>query len=176
MVGKNTPYERGAKPSSFFSPRHSLNQIVADGELRNKETSLRERFGNLKITDLKGTTDTVRTLCECLPRRHCCCCCCSCRGASCLWRWQRRSLRSNTSAEERESHTIYWHGDAGEQQWQGQKRGTGQHWWQKHQQYSSSTGCIIAALTKKNNNIDDNPRLLSGSISWVKISAALATL
>jgi hypothetical protein len=31
-------------------------------------------------------------------------------------------------------------------------------------------------LTKKNNNIDDNPRLLSGSISWVKISAALATL
>jgi hypothetical protein len=41
-----------------------------------------------------------------LPRRHCCCCCCSCRGASCLWRWQKRSLRSNTSAEERESQTI----------------------------------------------------------------------
>ncbi len=128
MVAKNKPYERGAKLSSFFSPRHSLNQIVSDGELGNKETSLRERFGNLKITDLKGTTDTVRTPCECFPRRHCCCCCCSCRGASCLWRWQKRSLRSNTSAEERESHTIYRHGDAGEQQWQGQKRGTGQHW------------------------------------------------
>jgi hypothetical protein len=41
-----------------------------------------------------------------LPRRHCCCCCCSCPGASCLWRWQKKSLRSNTSAEERESHTI----------------------------------------------------------------------
>jgi hypothetical protein len=31
-------------------------------------------------------------------------------------------------------------------------------------------------LTKKNNNIDNNPRLLSGPILWVKISAAVATL
>ncbi len=103
---KHTLRERSKNHLLFSRPDTHLIRLLADGELGNKETSLRERFGNLKITDLKGTTDTVRTLCECLPRRHCCCCCCSCRGASCLWRWQKRSLRSNTSAEERESQTI----------------------------------------------------------------------